>query len=72
MKTKMDDTMLQNVNGGTGDAVQDEKEHEFEVAWNSLGMDAKGHTGTELEDLFSQWQNSGYRPDAVSFIKSHS
>lgn len=60
---------LEQVTGGTGN-VPDGKKREFEEAWYGLGMEAKGYTGTELEDVYAQWQHAAYKPDAGTFISN--
>ena len=69
MTDKIKDAALENVTGGTAE-FEDIKREEFEKAWDGMNLDAKGHTGTELEDLFTLWQQSGFKPDAVSFLKN--
>ena len=65
----INDKDLEKVSGGTAE-YEDIKREEFEKAWDSLQLDAKGHTGTELEDLFTQWQMVGFKPDAATFLKN--
>ncbi len=60
---------LEKVTGGTTE-YEDLRKEEFENAWGSLRMEEKGYTGTELEDLFTQWQKDGYKPDAVAFLQT--
>ena len=66
---KIDEKDLEKVSGGTAE-YEDIKREEFEIAWDSLRLDESGHTGTELEDLFTQWQKDGYKPDANIFLKT--
>ena len=66
---KINEEMLKKVSGGTAE-FEDLKKEEFEKAWDELKLDRKNLTGTELEDLFTQWQIAGYKPDAVSFLKT--
>ncbi len=72
--SNMNEETLGKVAGGRGyvfeRASADPKEKEFETAWTELNMDAKGLTGTELEDLYAQWQKAGYTPDARTFLTS--
>ncbi len=66
----INEDVLEKVSGGAGDANEDAKKKEFEVAWAYLKYDDKGLTGTELEDLFAQWQLAGYKPDARMFLQN--
>ena len=67
--TNMNDDKLKNVTGGAGTA-DESKKAEFEKAWYGLGMEAKGLTGTDLEDQYTQWQLAGYKPDARTFLQN--
>ncbi len=69
LDNRIDEKNLEKVSGGTAE-LEDIKKEEFEKAWNTLKLDEKGFTGTELEDLFTQWQAKGYKPDAVTFLKT--
>ncbi len=69
MAEKIKDGALENVTGGTAE-FEDIKRDEFEKAWDSMSLDAKGHTGTELEDLYTQWQRAGFKPDAKRFLET--
>ncbi len=60
---------LEKVTGGAGN-VQSDRKSEFEQAWYGLNMEAKGLTGTELEDLYTQWQEAGFKPDARTFLSN--
>ncbi len=60
---------LEMVTGGAGN-VQPDRKSEFEQAWYGLNMEAKGLTGTELEDLYTQWQEAGFKPDARTFLSN--
>ncbi len=66
---KLDAKELEKVSGGTAE-YEDTKREDFEIAWTRHGFDQKGLTGTELEDLFTQWQNAGYKPDAYTFLQN--
>lgn len=67
-KNKIDDGILESVNGGTAEE-EDVLKERFETTWKNLGYDKK-YTGTELEDVFTQWQNAGYKPDAATFLRT--
>ncbi len=67
MAEKINEEMLNKVSGGVAEA-DDQRKNEFETAWYGLGMETKGLTGTEMEDLFAQWQRSGFKPDARNFL----
>ncbi len=66
----IDEKSLEKVSGGAAGDQPDAKEREFELAWSSLKMEENGHTGTELEDVYAQWQRAGYKPDAKTFIRN--
>ena len=69
MSEMINDELLKKVSGGAN-AQPDDMERQFEAAWSELGMEAQGYTGTELEDVYAQCQNAGYRPDARTFIEN--
>ncbi len=69
MSEKIKDQLLDKVSGGVAEP-EDQKKNEFETAWYGLGMEAKGLTGTEMEDLFTQWQEKGFKPDARTFLST--
>ena len=64
---------LAGVSGGrnrTAKAAADPytKKKEFEAAWATLGLDAKGYSGMKRAELFDEWELAGYTPDAVTFL----
>ena len=67
MSEKINDQILEKVSGGVAEP-EDQRKNEFETAWYGLGMETKGFTGTELEDLFAQWKRNGFVPDAKTFL----
>ena len=69
MAEKIKDGALENVTGGTAE-FEDITRDEFEKAWDFLKLDEKGHTGPELEDLYTQWQMDGFKPDAMTFLRN--
>ncbi len=60
---------LGQVAGGAG--LAEEKQAEFEAAWDKLMMDQEGCSGMQKAELFIGWQTAGYPVDAADFIKKN-
>ena len=64
---------LESVVGGKKINVKKEslfslKKSEFEAAWDKLGMEKKGYTGNMKAEMFEEWESTGYKIDAVTFL----
>lgn len=60
---------LEQVAGGAGPA--EEKQAEFEAAWEKLLMEQEGYSGMQKAELFIGWQKAGYPVDAADYIKKN-
>ena len=67
---RLTDEELKNISGGavgTNPALQ-AKRDEFDEAWNVLGMEQKGYSGMKRAELFDEWQMSGSKVSALTFL----
>ena len=67
-KNILGDDVLQGVTGGAGGAAFDAKRKEFDDAWDALGMEQKGFSGMSRSEYFDEWQMSGSKMSAISFL----
>ena len=72
-KELLNDAELSGVSGGRRSASKTaadsyNKKKEFESAWATLGMEARGYTGMKRAELYDEWELAGFTPDAVTFL----
>ena len=73
MTNKLNDKDLAQVAGGRRAEADDFdlKRNEFETAWTSLNMEKEGYSGMRKAEMFDEWESTGYKTDAKSFILSN-
>ncbi len=72
-KTMINDDVLANVAGGkvstkVKEITFEDRKKEFEDAWKKLKMDTTGISGMKMAELFDEWEMSGFKVDALSFL----
>ena len=74
-KKLLNDEVLAGVSGGLLKASADEftlRRDEFESAWKVLGLDDLNISGMRMAAAFDEWELTGFKTDAVTFLKNQS
>ncbi|MCR4762303.1 MAG: hypothetical protein K5696_02125 [Lachnospiraceae bacterium] len=68
---RLDDSLLDEVSGGTDDAGLDQRRLSFQAAWRTLDMEGKGFSGNQRAEFFEEWDASRTKSkkSAAEFLK---
>ncbi len=67
MANIIDDEMLDQVTGGAK-LTFEQKKKAFELAWDTLMMEAKGFSGNRKAELFEEWDSESGKKTASDFL----